>query len=212
VSVDSGEPRAPLRLLLVDDHPALRAGIRLQLESGLVATVVGEASDGSSALAEIERLRPDVALVDLRMPGMDGLDLTRTVVRDELGTRIVLLSALTEPHLVRSALDAGAWGYVGKEAPLDVICDAIAAVGTGTRYIDPTLLAALVGPTANQLTPREREVLQLAADGHQNKVIALELGLGDETVKTHLSTIMRKLDAASRTEAVAFALRRSIIE
>jgi DNA-binding NarL/FixJ family response regulator len=205
-------PQPPTRVLLADDHPALRAGIRLRLEANDGFQVVGEASDGAAAIHEIVRAAPHVALVDLRMPGIDGLELTRICVRDHPGTRVVLLSALTEAQLVQRALDAGAWGYVAKQSSLDVVVDAVVTVAGGGRYVDPSLLAGVFGGSADQLTDREREVLQMAANGFQNKVIANELGLGEETVKTHLSNVMRKLDAASRTEAVAAALRRSIIE
>jgi DNA-binding NarL/FixJ family response regulator len=213
VPSDDQQPREPITVLLADDHPALRAGIRLRLEADAGFEVVEEASDGAAAIDGIARTDPQVALVDLRMPGIDGLELARIVTRDHPATRVVLLSALTEAQLVQRALDAGAWGYVAKESSLDVVVDAITTVAAGGRYFDPSLLAGLFTTTSgDRLTDREREVLQMAANGHQNKVIASALGLGEETVKTHLSSVMRKLDAASRTEAVAAALRRSIIE
>lgn len=198
-------------VLLADDHPAMRDGIRLRLELDPDIRVVAEAANGTEALELIRGHDPDIALIDLRMPGLDGLGLVAAVRAAELPTRVVLLSALTEAHLVQRALDSGAYGYVGKDSPMEVIVDAVHSVARGSRYIDPTLLAGVLEPSGDRLTDRERQVLQLAANGQQNKVIAQELGLSEETVKSHLSNVMRKLGAQSRTEAVAAALRRSLI-
>lgn len=198
-------------VLLADDHPAMRDGLRLRLGLDPTIRVVAEASDGAQALELIRSHTPDIALVDLRMPGLDGMALVAAVREANVPTRMVLVSALTEGHLVQRALDVGAYGYVGKDSPMDVIVDAIHSVSRGARYIDPTLLAVVLEPGGDRLTEREREVLQLAADGKQNKVIAQTLGLSEETIKSHLSNVMRKLGAQSRTEAVAAALRRSLI-
>lgn len=200
-----------ITVLLADDHPALRAGLRARLDAADGICVVAEASDGAEALELIREHRPDVAVVDLRMPKIDGLELVESATKEGLSSRLVLLSALVEGHLVQRAMDLGAVGYVGKESPLEVIVDAVRTVVGGNRYIDPTLVAGLLAPTDQRLSDRELEVLQLAANGMQNKVIAIELGLSEETIKTHLSNVMRKLDANSRTEAVSAALRRSLI-
>lgn len=201
---------AGLQVLLVDDHPAIRAGIRIQLEEqGLL--VVGEAGDGAEALELIRRTTPTVVLADLRMPGVDGLQLIELARGERLDVAFVLLSAATEAHLVQRALDLGARGYVGKDATIDTIVSAIRVCGSGGRYVDPMLIASVMAPASDGLTDRELEILQHAANGKQNKVIAHELGIGEETVKTHLSSVMRKLDAVSRTEAVAEGIRRALI-
>lgn len=207
---ESGAMSSELRVLLVEDHPVVRAGIRLQLEARGV-DIVGEAADGDEALTLIRRTSPSIVLADMRMPGIDGLRLVELVREEQLDVAIVLLSAVTEANLVQRALDLGASGYVSKDAAIDTVVAAINAVAAGGRYVDPMLLASLLVSPRETLSVREREVLQHAANGMQNKVIALELGIGEETVKTHLSSVMRKLDSASRTEAVASGLRRALI-
>lgn len=206
----NAEPGDGTRVLLVDDHPAVRAGIRLQLESRGVI-VVGEAADGGEALTMIRQTAPSVVVADIRMPGIDGMQLIELVRDEQLDVAIVLLSAVTEAHLVQRALDLGASGYVGKAATFETIVAAITAVAAGGRYVDPMLLASLLDAPGETLTARELEVLQHTANGKQNKLIAIELGIGEETVKTHLSNIMRKLDAESRTEAVAAGLRMALV-
>lgn len=198
------------RVLLVEDHPAVRAGIRLQLEArGL--EIVGEAADGGEALTMIRQTAPSVVMADLRMPGIDGMQLVELIRDERLDVAVVLLSAVTEAHLVQRALDLGAKGYVSKDAPIETIVAAINAVAAGGRYVDPMLLASMLDAPSETLSVRELEVLQQAANGMQNKVIAMELGISEETVKTHLSNVMRKLDSASRTQAVAAGLRRALI-
>lgn len=205
-----GGARVAPTILLVEDHPAVRTGIRLQLESHGLA-VVGEAADGGEALAMIRQHAPSVVVADLRMPGVDGMQLVERVRDEALDVSVVLLSAVTEAHFVQRALDLGASGYVSKDAPIETIVTAIDVVASGGRYVDPLLLASVLESSNEQLSPRELEVLQQAANGMQNKLIALELDISEETVKTHLSNVMRKLEAASRTEAVAAGLRRALI-
>lgn len=205
-----GAPTFAPRVLLVEDHPAVRAGIRLQLEArGL--EIVGEAADGGEALTMIRQAAPSVVMADLRMPGIDGMQLVELIRDERLDVAVVLLSAVTEAHLVQRALDLGARGYVSKDAPIETIVAAVNAVAAGGRYVDPMLLASMLDTPSETLSVRELEVLQQAANGMQNKVIAMELGISEETVKTHLSNVMRKLDSASRTQAVAAGLRRALI-
>jgi DNA-binding NarL/FixJ family response regulator len=199
------------RVVIADDHPAMRYGIRLRLELDAGATVVGEADNGVLALQLLHDLRPDIAVVDMRMPGLDGIEVATRARREGLSTRVIVLTALADTALVQRALAAGVRGYVDKLSPTEVLVRAIEAVMAGDRFVDPKLLANVVDLDREQLSARELEVLQLAANGMQNKVIALELDLSEETVKSHLRNVLRKLGASSRTEAVAAAMRRSII-
>jgi DNA-binding NarL/FixJ family response regulator len=204
------EPRAAgTTIVLADDHPAIRMGVRMRLEQESDLQVVAEARDGREAVHMIQSIHPDVAVLDLRMPELDGIEVTTQVVGNH--TRVVLLSAASDSHLIQRALDAGASGYVDKESPIDVVVQAVHAVAAGRSFIDPSLVASLLHGGDARLSPRELEVLQLAADGMQNRAIAGELALSEETVKSHVSNVIRKLDASSRTQAVAEALRRSLI-
>lgn len=201
--------------LLVDDHPALRAGVKLSLELAGSATVVGEAGNGAQALSSLVEHAPDVALVDMRLgQGMTGIDVVSAARERGVTTKLVLLTGLSDPGLVSKALAAGADGYVAKDSPTSIIQDAIAAVLSGKRYIDPTLVAAVMdhGNAGDSLSGREMQVLQLMAQGKQNKVIAQELQVSTETVKSFVSAILRKLDAHGRTEAVVTAMRRHMID
>lgn len=186
-------------------------GLKLQLERAAGVEVVGEGSDGSQALELIRMLQPDVAVLDLRMPGLDGIEVAVRASTVSSATRVVIFSSAAEPHVVQRALDAGVVGYVHKESPIEQVITAVRAAAVGGRYVDPNLVAALLGLTGDRLSERELEVLQLAADGNQNRGIAQKLHLSEETVKSHISNVIRKLGANSRTEAVASALRRSLI-
>lgn len=199
-------------VVVADDHDAVRLGVRMRLDAEPGLLVVAEAADGAQAVAVIREHAPNVALVDLRMPGMGGIEVIEAIAGDSSPTRIILLSATTDAHLVQRALDAGAAGYVGKESPLQTMVSAVQQVALGNRYVDPALVADLLQAEGDRLSPRELEVLTLASNGMQNKVIAARLGISEETIKSHVSTIIRKLDAGSRTEAVATALRRHLIQ
>lgn len=181
--------------------------MRLEREIGYV--VIGEANDGPEAVQMIREIRPDIAVLDLRMPELDGIEVARQTSDDD--TRTVLLSAVSDAHLVQRALDAGAVGYVDKKSSLDVLVAAVEAAVAGRTFVDPSLVAGLLDGTDLRLSTRELEVLQLASDGLANRAMAERLGLGEETVKSHISNVIRKLDATSRTQAVAVALRRSLI-
>ena len=196
-------------VLLADDHAATRLGVKLRLEDDPTMRVVAECVNGVEAAGEIRRLRPDIAVLDLNMPGLDGLEVIAAVA--DCPTRFVLLTGWSDPVVVRRAIDAGADGFVDKVSPLEVVVNAVRVVAGGGRFIDPTLVASVLEAVSDRLSQRELEVLQLAADGRQNKEIASSLGLSDETVKSHISNVIRKLGAHSRTEAVATALRRSLI-
>lgn len=212
--------QAPLRLLIADCHPALRAGVRLWMEreSGHVHVhpheptieVVGEAGDGFVAVDLLRRLRPDVALLDLRMRGLDAIGVVQAVRYDSLPTRFVVLSSVVHWQVAQRAVAAGVHGYVHKEASLDLVVEAVRRVADGERFLPPGLEGLRLDSRA-RISDREREVLELASRGMPNRRIAEQLGLGEETVKSHVASLMRKLGAGSRTEAVAAALRADII-
>lgn len=203
------------RVLLADDHGMIRDGLRLLLETHGVA-VVGEAADGAVAVRNAAALRPDVVLMDLRMPGMDGVAATRRIVAD--GTAAVLvLTSFDEDELVLAALRAGAAGFLLKTTEAGPLVDAVRRIAAGEGVLDPRVtrraLAALADtapPPAepagvSELTARERDVLVALRDGRSNARIAADLGISVTTVKTHVSSILAKLGAESRTHAAALA-------
>jgi DNA-binding NarL/FixJ family response regulator len=204
---------AGITVVVADDHPAMLASIaEILARNGF--EVVGQAADGQQALALIESTRPRVAVVDVRMPRLSGIEVAvqAAVVAPE--TAIVFYTAFGDRALLSEALDVGVRGFVLKEAPLADLVRALERVVGGEAYIDPVLAGALVSGRADQvpsLTQREREVLRLLADGHANEEIGKRLHISPETVRTHVRKAMAKLEADTRTQAVAIALRQSII-
>ncbi len=205
---------APLSCLVADDHPAMVEAICAVLEDHDIE-VAGRARDGEEALAKIETRRPAVALVDVRMPSLSGIELAKRVTRAHLETAIILYTGYGERALVTEALDAGARGFLMKEAPLVDLVRAVQIVAGGGTYVDPVLAGMFATSQANgtapQLTQREREVLRLLAEGLSNEEIGRRLFISAETVRTHIRKAMTKLGAGTRTEAVAKALRQSLI-
>jgi two-component system response regulator NreC len=200
--------------LIVDDHEVVREGLRLSLSRASHIRVIGEASDGAEAISLVERRKPDVVVMDVRMPGMDGLEATKEILKRVPGTAVLIFTAYSERALLDRALDSGAKGYILKEAPHDDLLRAIDRIGHGGEYVDPALTPALIsgkGQT-DMLTAREREILQLLADGMSNAEVAAKLFISQETVKSHVRHILTKLEADTRTHAVAIALRESIID
>lgn len=197
--------------VLVDDHMIVRDGVRMRLEPDASIEIVGEAADGDEAIELIRELRPDIALVDLRMPKVDGFEVAKAVRDEELGTKVVIYSGIANPDLLERGFEAGISGYVGKESHRNILLSAIEVVLAGERFVDPTVAARMVGSTAVALTTREREVLELMGEGIANNAIAERLGLAPETVRHHVSSVLRKLEATTRTEAVARAFRRSLL-
>jgi DNA-binding NarL/FixJ family response regulator len=200
--------------LVADDHPAMVEAISEVLaEHGI--EVVGRARDGDEALTKIETRKPNVAVVDLRMPRLSGVEIARRAARSSPDTGVIVYTAYGERALLTEALDAGARGFVLKEAPLDDLVRAVETVAGGSMYVDPVLAGVLAttGPagTLPALTQRERDVLRLLADGHSNEAIGKALFISPETVRTHIRKAMDKLDADTRTHAVAKALRQSLI-
>ena len=200
--------------LIVDDHEVVREGLRLSLSRAPHIRVIGEAADGETAVGLVERRKPDVVIMDVRMPGMDGLEATRQIVKQTPETAVLIFTAFSERALLDRALDSGAKGYILKEAPHEDLLRAIDRIGNGGEYVDPALTPALISgkDQTDMLTPREREILQLLADGMSNADVAARLFISQETVKSHVRHILRKLEADTRTQAVAIALRESIIE
>jgi DNA-binding NarL/FixJ family response regulator len=205
---------AAITCLVADDHPAMvEAVCDVLIEHGV--EIVGRARDGEEALAKIETRHPNAALVDLRMPRLSGIELTRRAAASSPETAVILYTAYGERALLTEAMDAGARGFVLKEAPLADLVRAVEIVARGGTYVDPVLAGVFTSVAAADklpaLTQREREVLRLLADGHSNDEIGRRLFISPETVRTHVRKAMDKLDADTRTQAVAKALRQSLI-
>jgi DNA-binding NarL/FixJ family response regulator len=199
--------------LLVDDHEVVREGLRLSLSRAPHIRVIGEASDGASAVALAERRRPDVVIMDVRMPGMDGLEATKQIMDTIPGVAVLIFTAYSERSLLGRGLESGAKGYILKEAPHQTLVRAIEKVAGGDGYVDPALMPSFLSPKEGEmLTGREREILQLLADGMSNADVASKLFISQETVKSHVRHILNKLEADTRTHAVAIALREAIID
>jgi len=199
--------------LIADDHPAVLEAVAVYLESYGI-DVVGRAEDGEEAFELIERRLPQVALVDVRMPRLGGIELARRLAQAHTSTRLLLYSGYGDRALLLEALDAGVHGFVLKEAPLDDLVRAVKTVAAGNSYVDPVLAGALASSVSDQLpqlTHRERDVLRLLADGLANEEIGKRLFISAETVRTHLRKAMEKLGAETRTQAVAQALRDRLI-
>jgi DNA-binding NarL/FixJ family response regulator len=206
--------RAVITCVVADDHPAVLDAVAEFLTVAGIE-VVGRARDGDEALARIQERKPRIALVDVRMPGIGGIELARRVARVAPETAILLYTGYGDQALLTEALDAGVAGFVLKEAPLDDLVRAIESVAAGSSFVDPVLAGALaasaVGGTLPKLTQRERDVLRLLADGLSNEEIGKRLFISAETVRTHIRKAMDKLDADTRTAAVARALREHLI-
>ncbi len=200
--------------LIVDDHEVVREGLRLSLSRAPNIRVVGEASDGESAVALVERRKPDVVIMDVRMPGMDGLEATKLITERVPETAVLIFTAYSERMLLSRGLESGAKGYILKEAPHETLLRAIERIASGDGFVDPALMPAfLTGKDKeDMLTAREREILQLLADGMSNSDVAAKLFISQETVKSHVRHILTKLEADTRTHAVAIALRDAIID
>ena len=205
--------RPEITCLIVDDHEVVREGLRLSLSRAPHIRVIGEASDGASAVSLAERRKPHVVIMDVRMPGMDGLEATKHLTERVPETAVLIFTAYSERSLLSRGLESGAKGYILKEAPHASLVKAIEKVSAGDGYVDPALMPAfLPGKGDDMLTGREREILQLLADGMSNADVAARLFISQETVKSHVRHILTKLEADTRTHAVAIALREAIID
>jgi DNA-binding NarL/FixJ family response regulator len=210
-----------IRILIVDDHPVVRDGIRAMLSTQADFQVVGEASDGEEAVRRIAMTRPQVVLLDLEMPGMDGVETLRHLQEVHLDVKTIVFTAFDTDERILSALQAGARGYLLKGAPRDELFRAIRVAAEGGSLIQPVVATKLLrhvrqGTAGRQvdsplLTARELDVIRLLAQGRTNQEIASTLVVSERTVKFHVSSILRKLGASNRTEAVALAAQSGII-
>jgi DNA-binding NarL/FixJ family response regulator len=210
-----------IRVLLVDDHAVVREGLRAFLELQAGIEVVGEAADGDQALREADSLAPDVILMDLVMPKLDGVAAMRQLRARESRARVVVLTSFLDEERLLPAIQAGAAGYLLKNAEPSELARAVRAAHAGETIIDPTVAARLVSALADarapahadaeRLTRREREVLALIARGRSNKRIALELEISEKTVKTHVGHVLEKLGVADRTQAALLAVRDGLV-
>jgi len=220
MKIDLKEGKMPVKVLLVDDHPIVRQGLRNLLQTEPSFTVVGEAGDGIEGLDLIHRLRPDVLIVDLMMPGLNGFDIIKQAIKRLPRLRIVVLSMQSADSYVVEALNCGASGYVLKETGPGEIIQAIHAVVSGDRYLSPKLSQRLADSSAGKkgitdpydtLTHREREILHLIIEGLTSPQIAKKLFLSPRTVELHRSRIMKKLNLHNQTEIFRYALERGIL-
>ncbi|GAA3036611.1 response regulator [Streptomyces glomeratus] len=207
-----------IKVLLVDDHQVVRRGLRTFLEVQDDIEVVGEASDGAEGVARAQELTPDVVLMDVKMPGMDGIEALRRLRALDHPARVLIVTSFTEQRTVVPALRAGAAGYVYKNVDPDALAGAIRSVHAGHILLQPEVAGALLSQEetnsgqgrGGSLTEREREVLALIADGRSNREIARALVLSEKTVKTHVSNILMKLDLSDRTQAALWAVRHGV--
>jgi DNA-binding NarL/FixJ family response regulator len=213
-----GSPGAPptVGCVVVDDHAVVREGLRRVLAQTDDLHVLGDAGNGDDAVALVGRRRPDVVLMDARMPGMSGLEATREIVARHPGVRVVMFTAHADKDLLWEALDAGAQGFVLKDSDASTLIGALRQAARGEPYVDPRLapdfLRQLPTPRSDTvLSGREREILQMLADGMSNREVAETLVVSVETVKTHVKHILAKLEAEHRTQAVAIGIRQALI-
>ncbi|MTE18429.1 response regulator [Streptomyces sp. TRM43335] len=206
-----------IRVLLVDDHQVVRRGLRTFLEVQDDIEVVGEAADGAGGVARAEELRPDVVLMDVKMPGTDGVEALRALRETGNPARVLVVTSFTERRTVVPALRAGAAGYLHKDIDPDALAAAIRSVHAGHVLLQEEIARALLSQEeaggsgrGTTLTERERQVLALIADGRSNREIARRLVLSEKTVKTHVSNILMKLDLADRTQAALWAVRHGV--
>lgn len=211
---DSGETPGPARVtgVLADDHPAVLDAVSRFLEQQGIE-IVATASDGDEAVQAIERLRPRIAIIDLRMPGFSGAEIIRRVRTSAPETYLLVYTGLADHGAIADAMDAGAHGVIQKDAPLSELVRAVRLVAGGRTYIDASLASSLLrgGILPSSLTTRELEVLRLLADGYSNEAIAGQLHIAPDTVRAHVRKAMAKLHSSTRTQAVATALRQSLI-
>ncbi len=204
---------AKIRVLCVDDHPLVRDGIAFALQFQNDIELVGEATNGDEAIAEFERLRPDVTLMDLRMPGLNGLEAIEEIRKNYPRARIVVLTTYTGDVQAARALKSGAVGYLLKSMLRTELIITIREVHAGRRRIPPEIAAGLAEHlTVNDLSTREIEVLRSVAAGNSNKSVADKLSISEDTVKGHMKSIMAKLGANDRTHAVLIAMKRGFLE
>ena len=203
------------RCLAVDDHPTVRQGLGLLFGAADDLELVGTVETGEEALEAIERLQPEVVIMDVRLPGIDGISAVKRLHQTSPATKLVMFSAYGDKRLLSDAIAAGARGYVMKGSPPEDLLRAVRTVNAGKAYVDPSLSPALLmtqGVADAPLSEREREILQLLAEGYHTEEVAKRIGLSAETVKSDTKRAIQKLEADTRVHAVANALRQAIIE
>lgn len=206
-----------VRIALADDHNVVRQGLRALLEGVKDFRVVGEARDGKEMVELVLREKPDVAVIDLAMPSLNGVEATRRIVRDAPGVRVLVLSMYTGEEYVREALGAGAGGYLVKDSAADDLVEAIRTVSSGGQFLSPAIAHLAQGSgkggasPLDRLTSREREVLQLIAEGNSNKEIAARLSLSVKTIEAHRTNLMSKLDIHDTASLTRFAIARGLV-
>ena len=214
--------RRKVRLLLCDDHALFRAGMKAVLRDHPALVVVGEAEDGQAALIEVERLRPDVVLMDIAMPRMDGFEATRRITLAHKEVKVLILSMYVEEQLIARCLDVGASGYVLKDVPVSQLAQAIRAVARGEQFLSAAAEDKVIDGRGRRiarartrydlLTDREREVLKLLADGLSVKEVAIRLGRSMKTAEVHKYNLMRKLRVHDRSELVKYAIAHRLVQ
>jgi len=213
-------PVARVSVVVADDHPLFRDGIVRAVRERPDLELLGEADDGPSALERVRELAPAVAVLDMSLPGLDGLEVLNAIRRDKLPTRVLILSASTEGAVVHQAIAAGAAGYLSKSASREAVCDAVAALARGETVLDPAAQSGLLHQVRAHgveddrpvLTAREHEVLTLMASGLSAAEIGAQLFVAPSTVKTHMGHIYEKLDVSDRAACVAQAMRHGLLE
>ena len=201
-----------IKIMIVDDHPVVREGLSRIIVSESGMEVIAEAGTGAEALQQYRKLRPDIVLLDMRMPEMTGIQTIEAIRKEFSNARIIVLSTYDLEEDIYQSLQAGARGYILKDSPLNELLASIRRVHAGERVIPPniaTRLAERIG--GNELTAREFEVLKLIVNGKSNKQIGDDLGISEGTVKSHVNNILDKLDVTDRTQAVSVALKRGIV-
>ena len=203
----------PIRVLIVDDHAILRMGLASLLASKSEIEVVGDASDGPSGIRKALKLKPDVVIMDLMMPGMDGIEATTELLAKAPESKILILTTFGTSNGINNALEAGAMGAVMKNCDFSELADAIRAVASGKRYVAADVERILVAdPPVAALSPRQMEILQSIVRGLSNPDIAKQLGISVNMVKEHVESLFQKIGAANRTEAVAIAFRKHLLK
>lgn len=211
------EQSATVRVMVVDDHPVVREGLRGFLSSRPGLEVVAEAGDGEEAIRKARHLRPDVVLMDLVMPGTDGVEATKQIVAADHDVRVVVLTSFTDDERVVPAVRAGAAGYLHKDASPAELEQAVRAAARGDAPLSPRAAARVLQSMTSEapgpaLTPREREVLALLGEGLTNRLIARRLDVSEKTVKTHVGNVLAKLGVSDRTQAALWAVRHGLVE
>jgi DNA-binding NarL/FixJ family response regulator len=203
---------APIRILIVDDHPIMRVGITALIASSSEMETVAQAGTGEEALRLFALHRPDITLMDLRLPGISGVETIRQIREQFPKARLIVLTTYDGDEDIFQAMEAGAAGYLVKGMPQEMLVSAVKRVHEGGRYLPPLMSQTLAArPPAANLSGRECEVLKLLSQGKSNRIIADELGIAETTVKCHVSVILSRLHASDRTQAVVVALQRGLI-